>query len=266
MGKDFLKEIVEHKKKEVARAKRSTPIEKIREMALCGKENRPFFENLKNLGPSGVNIIAEIKRASPSKGDIRLDIDPALYAREYEAGGARAISVLTDTVFFKGSFEDLKTVRQNTSLPILRKDFLVSSYQIYESLTIGADAVLLIVRILSKKQLEDYLSLCKELKLDALVEINSEEDIEIATLSGATLIGINNRDLSSFETDVNTAMRLKSLLGPDQVAVAASGISNRRDIEKNLAFGITSFLIGESLVRADNTRGFLRALMKKDGK
>ncbi len=260
MGRDFLKEIVVHKKEEVALAKQRIPESQLISHQPLSKGKRPFIEKLREPGPSGINIIAEIKRASPSKGPIRLDLDPALYAAAYEEGGAAAISVLTDRHYFKGSPEDLKTARESTSLPVLRKDFLISSYQIYESLVLGTDAVLLIVRILSKAQLRDYLALCNELKLDALVEINSEKEAEIANWAGATLIGINNRNLNSFETDIQTAIRLKSLLEPNQVPVAASGISSRDDIENNKTSGITNFLIGESLVRAENTCNFLRDL------
>ncbi len=263
MGRDFLKEIVAVKKQEVADAKKHVPENRLGDSATIKKKTRPFFENLKASKGSGVNIIAEIKRASPSKGDIKPDLDPAVYATAYEEGGACAISVLTETRYFKGSSNDLKIARENTSLPVLRKDFLISSYQIYESSAIGADAVLLIVRILSARQLSDYLSLCNELDLDALVEINSEADLDAATLAGARLIGINNRNLKSFKTDIQTAIRLKSLLEPDQVAVAASGISSREDIDINCQFGIHNFLIGESLVKADDTVGFLKSIITK---
>ena len=169
--------------------------------------------------------------------------------------------MLTDQPYFKGSLDDLKKARESSTLPVLRKDFLISSYQIYESSAMGADAVLLIARILSGEQLRDYLKLCNELKLDALVEIYSEKDLEAATQAKARLIGINNRNLSSFETNIDTAIKLVSLLEPYQIAVAASGIQNRDDIVKNQQAGIWNFLIGESLVRAENCRDFLRSLM-----
>ena len=181
-------------------------------------------------------------------------------ASEYEQGGAAALSVLTDSAFFQGSPDDLKAARNATKLPVLRKDFLISSYQLYESSAMGADAVLLIARILSRKQLRDYLHICKALSLDALVEIHSEEDLESATASGAKLIGINNRNLRTFETDIQIAIRLAALLTPSQVAVAASGIQNRKDIQKNLQYGIRNFLIGEHLVRSENPQDFLKIL------
>jgi len=261
MGKDFLEAIVKHKKKEIAEAKKLIPESQLCKDAFTTIKRRQFIEKLEKPGFSGVNIIAEIKRASPSKGDICLNLNPAAYAQEYEKGGAAAISVLTDQPYFKGSLDDLKKVRNASTLPVLRKDFLISSYQIYESSAIGADAVLLIARILSQEQLHDYLKLCNELKLDALVEIHSEKDLEAATWTKARLIGINNRNLSSFETDIDTAIRLVSLLEPYQIAVAASGIQNRDDIVKNHQAGIWNFLIGESLVKAENCQAFLRSLM-----
>jgi indole-3-glycerol phosphate synthase len=147
---------------------------------------------------------------------------------------------------------------------VLRKDFLISSYQIFESAVMGADALLLITRILDTKQLKDYLDICNELQIDALVEIHSEKDLEKATLAGAGLIGINNRNLRSFETDIQTSIRMKSLLEPDQVAVAASGIRSREEIKKLRDSGIWNFLIGESLVRAENPRDFLKSLLGKE--
>ena len=265
MAKNFLNIIVEQKKEEIKQAKKKLPETELLNDASGLKANmdarRPFFERLKKNDPGRVNIIAEIKRASPSKGVFAANLDPLKLAASYEKGGAAALSVLTDQTFFSGSIQDLKVARKATLLPVLRKDFLISSYQIYESCLMGADAVLLIVRILSPVQLKNYLSLCRELKLDALVEINSKDELEAASSAGAGLIGINNRNLNSFETDINTAMRLSSLLKPDQTPVAASGIQGRKDIEMNKKFGIRNFLIGESLVKASNPKAFLESLV-----
>ena len=261
MAKDFLTKIVEHKKEEVAAAKKRLPETRLRAQVDVKQTRRPFINKLIKPGPFGVNIIAEIKRASPSKGVICRDLDPAVYALKYEQGKAAALSVLTDQPFFQGSINDLKTARKATALPVLRKDFLISSYQIYESRVIGADAVLLIVRILSRQQLRDYLHLCNEINIDALVEIHSEKDIETAVWAGAKLIGINNRNLSTFETDIKTAARMASLLEPCQTAVAASGIKTRNDIERLQDSGIWNFLIGESIVRAKNPTSFLNSLI-----
>jgi indole-3-glycerol phosphate synthase len=263
MIRDILSKIVEYKKEEIIAAKQNIPESFLREKAFAPRNRRPFLKKLEHPGPFGINIIAEIKRASPSKGDIRADLDPSVYADEYEKGGAAALSVLTDKPYFKGSPEDFKIARKTTTLPVLRKDFLISSYQIFESAVMEADAVLLIVRILDLQQLKDYLSLCNELKLDALVEVHSEADIEKAGLAGARLIGINNRNLKSFETDIETAIRMKSLLGSDQIAVAASGIRTRKDIDLIRSSEIWNFLIGESLVRAKYPRDFLMSLYGK---
>ncbi|MFC1858238.1 indole-3-glycerol phosphate synthase TrpC [Thermodesulfobacteriota bacterium] len=258
---DILAKIVERKKAEVAASKERIPENLLRTQALESRERRPFIERLGRSGPAGVNIIAEIKRASPSKGVIRSDLNPIEYATTYEQGGAAALSVLTDQSFFQGSSEDLHQARNATSLPVLRKDFLISSYQLYESAVMGADAILLIVRILSREQLKDYISLGHDLGLDALVEIHTEADLEIATDAGAKLIGINNRNLQTFETNINTAVRLKSLLKPDQIAVSESGIHTREDIQEICNSGIRNFLIGESLVRAENPKDFLKSLL-----
>lgn len=260
MAEDILRKIVEDKQQEIALAKRNFPERMLREKCSKPRRKRPFLKNLEKPGPSGINIIAEIKRASPSKGIICADLDPVALATDYELGGAAALSVLTDQLHFKGSPEDLKIARETTTLPVLRKDFLISAYQIFESAVMEADAILLIVRILEQEQLKDYLSLCDELQMDALVEIHSEDDLEKATRAGARLIGINNRNLRSFETDIDIAIRMRSLLGPDQVAVAASGIQTREDIEKIKDSGIWNFLIGESLVRSQNPKDFLRFL------
>jgi len=263
MNKDFLTKIIADKKEEIAAAKKNLSESLVRDKAATLQKRRMFLKKLEEPGPSGINIIAEIKRASPSKGEICRDVNPAIYASEYERGGAAALSVLTDRLYFKGSIKDLKTARQAVTIPVLRKDFLISTYQIYESAMIGADAVLLIARILSPNQLKDYLSLCNELNMDALVEIHSKKDMEVATLAGARLIGINNRDLSTFKTDINTTINMAFLLNPDQVAVAASGINTREDIEKIQKAGIWNFLIGESLMRAKNPGDFLMNLMGK---
>jgi len=258
---NILQQIVEHKKQEIAEAKNRVPESELRRQAFSHREKRPFFNRFEMLGSTGINVIAEIKRASPSRGVIRFDLDVAKYASDYELGGASALSVLTDSRYFKGSVQDLKKARKNTSLPVLRKDFIISSYQIYESLAMEADAVLLIVRILSSQQLKDYINLCTKIGMDVLVETHSKEEIEAATMAGAKLIGINNRNLSSFKTDIEISERLASLLTQDQVVLAESGIKSREDIEKLMDVGIRNFLIGESLVRAPDTTAFLQTLL-----
>jgi indole-3-glycerol phosphate synthase len=254
MSHDFLSKIIERKKDDIKEAKTKVSEKELCRQALNIHGQRPFLQKLKQVG---VNIIAEIKRASPSKGPIHLDLDPVRMAKAYEKGGAAALSVLTEKDFFKGSFEDFKLARSATSLPVLRKDFIISEYQLYESAVLGADAVLLIVRCLSETRLNELIALSGELKMDTLVEIHTEKDLETATRAGAELIGINNRNLKTFETDLGIAMHLVSLLKDHQIPVAASGIQNRKDIENNLKFGLNNFLIGESLVKAADPVEFL---------
>jgi indole-3-glycerol phosphate synthase len=257
----ILDQIVEQKKEMVAAARAKIPQSLLEKRLRNRLDHRPFFKRLQSPGPGGANIIAEIKRASPSKGPIRPDLNAADYARCYEKGGAACLSVLTDRNYFMGTEADLIQARIATTLPVLRKDFTVSSYQLYESAAMGADAVLLIVRILSRNQLQSYLALCDELRLDALVEVHSEKDVDDAIWADAKLIGINNRNLSTFETNTGTAIDLARQLSKHQVAVAASGIKNREDIDKALEAGIHNFLIGESLVRAEDPALFLRSLL-----
>ena len=258
---DILTRIVARKKEEIEAARRQIPLERLREANTRRGDRRSFYEALKAPGLHGANIIAEIKRASPSKGPLRIDLDPAQLAREYAAGGAAALSVLTDRDFFQGGPEDLQAARQAVQLPVLRKDFLIDGYQIYESGALGADAVLLICRILSPRKLEHLLALSRSLGMDALVEIHTEDDLEMARACGARLIGINNRNLATFDTDIGNAMAMARRLGPAQIAVAASGITSPEDIQANLAHGLFNFLIGESLVRADYPVEHLRSLL-----
>lgn len=257
---DFLSRIIERKKEEVRAAKERVPEGSLRCEAEKANGRRGFMGRLAEPGPAGMNVIAEVKRASPSRGRIRENVDPAQFARMYEAGGAAAVSVLTDRDFFGGSGDDLQKVRAACRLPALRKDFIISPYQVYESAVMGADAVLLIVRALSPELLQDLLSLCSAIGLDALVETHNEHEFEIAAGAGARLIGINNRDLATFVTDISTSMRLCRKAAPGQVLVAESGIHTRSDIERLLDAGIGNFLIGESLMRSQDPVMLLREL------
>lgn len=258
---DFLSTILDAKKKEVRRAAAAVPLKEVQARADARTDLRSFSAAL---AVGGVRIIAEIKRASPSKGALHPDLDPAVLARAYEAGGAAALSVLTDAPFFKGCPEDLHAARAACRLPVLRKDFILEPYQVVESKAMGADAVLLIVRILSTERLATLLDLCRRLSLDALVEIHSQEELTAATRAGARIVGINNRDLRTFETDIERAVALAPEFKPDQIPVAASGIASREDVKRNLAAGIRCFLIGESLVRDDDPEARLRVLIGED--
>jgi indole-3-glycerol phosphate synthase len=191
-----------------------------------------------------------------------LDLDPAQLAKAYEKGGAASLSVLTDSTFFRGSLEDLTAARNATQLPVLRKEFILSEYQVYETAAAGADALLLIVRILTRSQLKDLFQLTVDLGLDALVEIHSEEELDRAKAVSARLIGINNRNLKSFDTDIGHAMRLFAHLDVDQVGIAASGIATPKDVAANVRCGVYNFLIGERLVKSDDPTGFIKRLRK----
>jgi indole-3-glycerol phosphate synthase len=258
----ILNKIIEDKQEEVAHARERVPLERLQaHIATTPWSPRGFYRRLAAPGPAGVNIIAEVKRASPSKGLICEDLRAGDCALEYERGGGAAVSVLTDGPYFKGSLADLRQVRRTITLPVLRKEFIISAYQVFESRAAGADAILLIARILAPNHLADLLALTRELEMDALVEIHSEEDYAAAHNAKAGLIGINNRNLATFDTDIRTAVHLKGLLQAGEIPVAASGISGRADIESNLRSGIFNFLIGESLVRARDRAAMLKSLL-----
>lgn len=257
---DFLSKIIEHKKLEIEDAVKLIPESVLRRQAENANGKRSLFDRLSTPGPLGMNVIAEIKRASPSKGPIREQVDPEHYAKMYESGGAAAISVLTDRKYFRGDLADLRKAKAAAGLPVLRKDFVISSYQVYQSAAIGADAALLIVRALSAELLKDLIALCGSLGLDALVEVHNEEELDTASLAGARLIGINNRDLKTFRTDIQTSIDLAGRIQPGQVVVTESGISARPQIERLLDAGIWNFLIGESLMRSDDPVQFLKVL------
>ena len=258
---NFLKTIVAKKRREVELAMKATPLEEMRKAAANRRDYRSFSGALISPPDDRVNIIAEIKRASPSKGMIRKDADAAEYAKIYEKGGAAAISVLTDTEFFSGSMVDVKAAKNAQGLPVLRKDFIFSEYQVYESAVIGADAILLIVKILEEKALGRLMALAAELGMDALVEVHAGIELNSAANAGAKLIGINNRNLDSFDTDVGRASSMAARLGENMIPVAASGITSRKDIESGLKAGIRNFLVGESIMRAKDSERFLRELI-----
>lgn len=211
-------------------------------------------------GSGDIAIIAEFKRASPSLGEIRTDADPAQMIALYEAGGAAAISVLTEPQFFKGSLDDLRAARAITRLPILRKDFIVDEIQIVEAAAAGADAILLIVAALTDEELSRLRILAEDLGLDALVEVHDAAEIKRAGESGATLIGVNNRNLRTFETSLETSVQLAAIAPPGATLVSESGISTRADVERLERCGYRGFLIGESLMRADDPVALLESL------
>jgi indole-3-glycerol phosphate synthase len=257
----FLKEIIELKKQDIEESAIKTPLKDIRNQAESRPNEPDFIEALKKNSYAHAGIIAEIKKASPSKGMIKQDLDVALYAEKYTEAGACAISVLTEKHYFKGSLNDLEIVRENSDLPILRKDFTISSYQIYEAKAKGASSILLITSILGKDQLNDYISLAREIKLEPLVEIHTEEELEKADFCNAKIIGINNRNLATLKTDLDVSKRIAPLFQDYHVPIEASGISQKEDIKNGFDCGIFNFLVGESIVRANDTIEFIKELI-----
>ena len=251
----FLEQIVAAKQAEIAAARALKPQAEVERLAAKREDFRGFAESLAR---PGVRIIAEIKRASPSLGDLRPDLHPGDLALAYQTGGAAAVSVLTEPAFFKGSAKDLKRAREFSELPILRKDFILDPYQVYETAAMGADAMLLIVRILDDETLQSLLALAHGVGLETLVEIHDEADAKRIAGLAPPLVGINNRDLAHFHTDTSRAARIAALLPRGTAVVAASGIHGEPDIQRALAAGIRRFLVGESLVRADDPAALLK--------
>lgn len=208
----------------------------------------------------GLSLICECKRASPSRGLIAADFDPVGIAREYEDAGADAISCLTEPFWFQGADEYLERVAQAVSIPVLRKDFVVDEYMIYQAKAIGADAVLLICAILGDAQLKAYIGLCERLGLTALVEAYEPEELSRALEAGARVVGVNNRDLHSFELDFGRSIELKPMVGPDRVFVSESGIRDARDLRRLAEAGVDAVLVGEALMRRTDRRATLDEL------
>lgn len=221
---------------------------------------RPFREAL--LQAPDVAIIAEVKKASPSKGLLCPDFEPVSLARDYETGGATAISVLTDERFFQGSLEFLPRIRQEMGLPILRKDFLIDHFQVEETALWGADALLLIVAVMEDSQLAELLAHARETGLDALVEVHSEREMERAMKVEADLIGVNNRDLADFSVSLDTTFRIRKALPPEVPLVSESGISTSEDVRRLLEAEVDAALIGETLVRATDRVATLTSLIQ----
>lgn len=252
----ILNRIVEHKRREIEERKRLFNIKNLIEEAYRLKTPYDFKRAI--TGP-GVNIIAEVKKASPSKGVIREDFDPVEIARAYERGGARAISVLTDKAFFQGSPFYLRQVAEAVSLPVLRKDFIIDEFQIYGAKAIGASSYLLIVSILSDSQLKDFIELGRELGMEPLVEVHTEREAERALKAGAEIVGVNNRDLNTFKVSLSTTLNLLPIIkGEGKALVSESGISTKEDIKRLREAGVDAFLVGESLMRAENPEEVLR--------
>jgi indole-3-glycerol phosphate synthase len=226
---------------------------------------RGFRKTLESVSRAGVAIIGELKKASPSRGLIRSDFDPARLARELEAAGAAALSVLTDEEFFQGSLGNLRAASANIALPCLRKDFIIDEFQLLEARANSADAILLIAAALAQEELVALVKHSAELGLDVLCEVHDEEELGRALEAGCDLIGVNNRDLQTFKVDFGTAFRIADILPHEVIAVAESGIESGADIARLRAAGYDAFLIGEVLMRAPSPGEELRSLMAEAG-
>ena len=243
----ILQKIVANTKTNLVHKKAEFPLEKIQSSLENLKLPRGKFKD--NISSKDEAIIAEIKKASPSAGIIKEDFDPIKIAMEYESFGASALSILTEEDFFMGSIEYLKDVKKITSLPILRKDFMIDEYQIYESKLIGADCILLIASILTDQQIEDFITIAKKLELDYLIEVHDENELKRVDRFEDALIGVNNRNLETFEVDLNNSARLRSSFRQNNIFIAESGIKSREDMNYLKMNNIKVFLIGESLMR-----------------
>lgn len=267
---DILEKIVAAKREEIAAMQKAEPLEQVREAAGQAAPVLDFAGALRGGRPRGgwkpgggfgkVNIIAEIKRRSPSKGEFAWHGDVPRQVRAYEAGGASAISVLTDQRFFGGTPQLLREIKGICRLPVMQKEFVLEPYQIYFARALGADAVLLIARILPGALLAELTGLAREVGIATLVEVVDGAELERATAAGAEVIGVNNRDLATFQTDLAHTLELLPHFGDDQIVITESGIHSRADVERMLSAGVDGFLIGEALMVAPDAAAHLRLL------
>jgi indole-3-glycerol phosphate synthase len=265
----FLDEIIKYKKEELMETKRKVPVIELKRRLNDLPPTKGFKEVFLSPAPDHepiTRIITEIKRASPSKGIIRNDFDPVRIARIYEKEGATAISVLTETHYFKGSADHLQLIRQAVKIPLLRKDFIFDEYQVYEARVWGADAVLLISAILDTDELRKLINLSKKLGLDCLLEVHNPEELRKALNAEGEMIGINNRDLHSFEVDTNNTLRLIPVIPKGIVVISESGINTREEIIRLQGAGVNGFLIGEALIREQDIGMKLRDFLGIDSK
>lgn len=262
---DILAQILDYKREFVAARRARLPLAELRRQAADMPPAAGFYQAVRGALEAGqAAVIAEIKRASPSRGVIREQFDPAALARSYRDGGAACLSVLTDEKFFHGADRHLREAKAASALPILRKDFIIDPYQIYEARVIGADCVLLIAAALSDEAMRELRDLARELGLDTLVEIHDREQLERALMLRCPLLGINNRDLRTFETNLQTTLDLLIDVPADRAVVTESGIHSREDIALMRENNVHAFLVGETLLRADDPGRRLRELFGAD--
>ncbi len=255
----ILDDIIAHKKEELKISKKKLPLGDLETKI---KNLEPPIDVIdKHQSMSGVKIIAEIKKASPSKGVIRKDFNYLEIAKDYESAGAFALSVLTDKKFFQGELSYLSDIKKICSIPLLRKDFTIDPYQIYEARYYGADLILLIVAALEFVQIKEFLNITRSLGMSAIVEVHTEDELDIALKANSKIIGINNRDLKTFNVSLDVTKNLSREIPDNKIVIAESGISSRNDIDQLSAFGIETFLIGESFMRADKPGEKLKQLL-----
>src|SRR3989440_6196696 len=258
----FLDRIVAQTRLDLEQRKQERPLEEMMRLAIAQTPPRDLLEAIRpGRSKSQVRLIAEVKRASPSKGLLAPHLDPVELARSYEANGAAAISVLTEPHFFLGSPEYLTAIKAAVSVPVLRKDFIVDEYQVYEARAWGADAILLICAILSDEQLQHLLKVAHDQRMRCLVEVHSIEEAQRAVAAGAIIIGVNSRDLVTFHMNPNLIRELRHIIPANRVVVAESGIHSARDARRLARYDVHAMLVGESLVVAQDVAGQLRSLL-----
>ena len=255
----ILDTIVAHKRKELLDEQEQVPLSELKSKLTDVPPTLDFFSAITN--PNSINLIAEVKKKSPSKGIIRYDFDPVQIASAYQENGATAVSVLTDKHFFDGNINYLSSIREAVNLPLLRKDFTIHPYHIYQARVARADAVLLIVAVLTPDQLKTYIQTASSLSLASLVEVHTEAELAVALDADAKIIGINNRDLHTFNTTLDTTFKLLERIPEDKVVVSESGINTRDDVETLREAGVNAILVGESLMRSQDIGEKVRELI-----
>ena len=259
---NILDEIADYTRERVRLAKASKPLEALKAEAVSLKSDKPFRFEGALLKPKGLAFICECKKASPSKGIIAEDFPYLDIAKQYELAGADAISVLTEPKYFLGRNEYLREIAHTVKIPVLRKDFVIDEYMIYEAKTLGADAVLLICSLLGEDTLKEYIALCDSLGLSALVEAHDESEVYSALNAGARVIGVNNRNLKDFSVDTGNSAKLRALIPEGVIFVSESGVKTPEDVRKIREAGADAVLIGEALMRADDKRAVLESFRR----